>query len=400
MPSACSTSGTPIAATARPRSSRRGARRRCQAGASRPTTAPAAISPAPPAGRTSHVRSASGRPLDGETVDRRPREGSASSSRTPSSTTSSSCAPTARRSTTSASSSTTSTCASPTSSAATITSPTRRGRSCSTRRSARRCPRFAHVPLILGAGQGPALEAPRRHVGASRIATRATCPTRWSTTSPVSAGRTAIRRSSRRAELIEHFSLENVGKSAAVFNLEKLAVGELPVPEGDTRRQSWPTASARSSAAGGLARARGRGVARARSRARCASARRRWSSWPSSLRFYVIDDDRRSTPRRREASAAARSRRRSTTWRSVSSALAAWDATTDRSGLSRRRIAAHGITLGKLAQPVRVAVTGGTASPGIFEVLDVLGRERTLARLRAALARLASASEPAVALTP
>ena len=45
-------------------------------------------------------------------------------------------------------------------------------------------------------------------------------------------------------------------------------------------------------------------------------------------------------------------------------------------------LAAHDSKLGKLAQPVRVAVTGGTASPGIFEVLEVLGRERTLARAR------------------
>ena len=50
-------------------------------------------------------------------------------------------------------------------------------------------------------------------------------------------------------------------------------------------------------------------------------------------------------------------------------------------------LAAHDLKLGKLAQPVRVAVTGGTASPGIFEVLDVLGRERTIARLDRALAR-------------
>ncbi len=42
--------------------------------------------------------------------------------------------------------------------------------------------------------------------------------------------------------------------------------------------------------------------------------------------------------------------------------------------------------LGRIAQPVRVALTGGTVSPGIFEVLDVLGRERTLARLRRAVA--------------
>jgi glutamyl-tRNA synthetase len=44
-----------------------------------------------------------------------------------------------------------------------------------------------------------------------------------------------------------------------------------------------------------------------------------------------------------------------------------------------------GLKLGKLAQPVRVAVTGSAASPGIYETLEVVGRERTLARLRAAI---------------
>jgi glutamyl-tRNA synthetase len=43
------------------------------------------------------------------------------------------------------------------------------------------------------------------------------------------------------------------------------------------------------------------------------------------------------------------------------------------------------IKLGKLAQPVRVAVTGGTVSPGIFDVLEVMGREKTLKRIEAAL---------------
>ena len=37
--------------------------------------------------------------------------------------------------------------------------------------------------------------------------------------------------------------------------------------------------------------------------------------------------------------------------------------------------------LGQLAQPVRVALTGGSVSPGIYEVIAVLGRERTLTRL-------------------
>jgi glutamyl-tRNA synthetase len=41
--------------------------------------------------------------------------------------------------------------------------------------------------------------------------------------------------------------------------------------------------------------------------------------------------------------------------------------------------------MGKLAQPVRVALTGRTASPGIFEVMVLLGCSRTLERLRKAI---------------
>jgi len=47
----------------------------------------------------------------------------------------------------------------------------------------------------------------------------------------------------------------------------------------------------------------------------------------------------------------------------------------------------QGMKMGQLAQPVRVALTGRTASPGLFDVMDVLGRDRTLARLKKGLAR-------------
>jgi glutamyl-tRNA synthetase len=47
-----------------------------------------------------------------------------------------------------------------------------------------------------------------------------------------------------------------------------------------------------------------------------------------------------------------------------------------------------GLGLGKLAQPVRVAVTGTTVSPPLFETLVLLGREESLARLDAALRRI------------
>jgi glutamyl-tRNA synthetase len=48
----------------------------------------------------------------------------------------------------------------------------------------------------------------------------------------------------------------------------------------------------------------------------------------------------------------------------------------------------RGIKLGKAQAPVRVAVTGRSIGLPLFESLEVLGRERTLGRLRAALARI------------
>jgi glutamyl-tRNA synthetase len=45
---------------------------------------------------------------------------------------------------------------------------------------------------------------------------------------------------------------------------------------------------------------------------------------------------------------------------------------------------------GKIFQPLRVALTGLGVSPGIFDVLLMLGRERSLARISAAVTRLAA----------
>ena len=46
----------------------------------------------------------------------------------------------------------------------------------------------------------------------------------------------------------------------------------------------------------------------------------------------------------------------------------------------------RGLGLGKIAQPVRVALTGGTASPGMYDVIQILGKQETLKRLDDALA--------------
>jgi glutamyl-tRNA synthetase len=43
---------------------------------------------------------------------------------------------------------------------------------------------------------------------------------------------------------------------------------------------------------------------------------------------------------------------------------------------------AKGLKLGKIAQPLRAALTGRTISPGIFEVMVLIGREESMARLQ------------------
>ncbi len=53
---------------------------------------------------------------------------------------------------------------------------------------------------------------------------------------------------------------------------------------------------------------------------------------------------------------------------------------------------AAGLKLGKVAQPLRVAVSGGPVSPPIDVTLELLGRERTLARIDRALAHIGAAA--------
>jgi glutamyl-tRNA synthetase len=61
-------------------------------------------------------------------------------------------------------------------------------------------------------------------------------------------------------------------------------------------------------------------------------------------------------------------------------ALANWDSES-LEGAIREVAEGAGVKLGKLAQPLRAALTGRTTSPGIFDVLALLGRHESLARI-------------------
>jgi glutamyl-tRNA synthetase len=79
--------------------------------------------------------------------------------------------------------------------------------------------------------------------------------------------------------------------------------------------------------------------------------------------------------------------------RAALAALDAWEAGVMEPAL-RAEAERQGVGAGKLFQPLRLALTGVTATPGMFEVLELLGRERSLARIDAARARIAAEGAP------
>jgi glutamyl-tRNA synthetase len=64
----------------------------------------------------------------------------------------------------------------------------------------------------------------------------------------------------------------------------------------------------------------------------------------------------------------------------------AWN-TGEVEAILRGVVEEHGVKPKEIFQPIRVALTGTTVSPGIFESVAALGRDETLARLDKALQR-------------
>jgi len=98
-----------------------------------------------------------------------------------------------------------------------------------------------------------------------------------------------------------------------------------------------------------------------------------------------VSDDVRYDPQAAAKFLGETERRHIDAARAELEAVDPWEVATIEAAF-HRVIERAGLKLGKLAQPVRVALTGGTVSPGIFEVCTLLGKERTLARLAAATA--------------
>jgi glutamyl-tRNA synthetase len=249
-------------------------------------------------------------------------------------------------------------------------------------------PQFAHVPLILGLDRA---RLSKRHGATSVLAYRddgylPAALNNYLVRLGWSHGDQEI---FTHAELIEKFSLEHVGSSAGVFNPEKLewvnAQHLKAVAPAELATLVKPFISARGWPVPGDDAWLARAAATLQERAKTLV------ELVDQAAFYLRDDIAIAP----EAAAKHLSKANPAALRDLREALAAlpeWTAAGIQQAFEAV-LARHQLGLGKIAQPVRVALTGGTVSPGIFEVADVLGRERTLARLDRTLPLLGPASE-------
>jgi glutamyl-tRNA synthetase len=241
-------------------------------------------------------------------------------------------------------------------------------------------PQFAHVPLILGLDKS---RLSKRHGATSVMAYKEMgyfpeALVNYLVRLGWSHGDQEI---FSREELIEKFGLDEVGKSAGVFNPEKLLWVNFhymkTLPLSRLAKEVIPFIEAE-----GYPMPQDRAwlekmIATLRERANTLA------ELVKSARFYLSDEIKIDEK-------AAKKFLTGENYEPLIKLTRKLEVMDDFSEPAIERVFAEvvqerGLPLGKLAQPVRVALTGSTASPGIYEVIAVLGKERTLKRLRQAL---------------
>jgi glutamyl-tRNA synthetase len=239
-------------------------------------------------------------------------------------------------------------------------------------------PRFAHLPLILGLSKrlrSAGIESYREQGYLSEAVVNYIARLGWSHGDeeifPV-------------ARLVELFTLEGVNRSEGALNIEKM----------EWINQQHIIASSPARLAGLVPPF----LARANLDVRpddprlpgaCGTVRQRAKTLvelAGKLRFYFIDDETvEYEPQAQAKFLGDDSRKLLGEVAAVVEPIEPWtrEALEAAVGAFCERA---GVKLGGIAQPARVAFTGGGVGPGLFEMMEVLGRASTLARLRRAAA--------------
>ncbi|PID73578.1 MAG: glutamate--tRNA ligase [Desulfobacterales bacterium] len=182
-----------------------------------------------------------------------------------------------------------------------------------------------------------------------------------------------------RGELVEHFSMENFGKSAGIFDMEKLkALNAEHIRAADDARLRdlvRPFLEAEGIEAEDEAYL-DQVLSTLRERARTLV------EMAKGARFYYREMEYEEKAARKNLKAGALA-----PLKALAAELEQLETFEEKAleGAFLAVMESLEIKLGKIAQPLRVALTGASASPGIFEILAILGKETALRRLRRAI---------------
>jgi glutamyl-tRNA synthetase len=176
-------------------------------------------------------------------------------------------------------------------------------------------------------------------------------------------------------ELVKVFDLKHVGQTAGVFNPDKMAWVNhewlKKLPDEELAKRALPHFRAAGLPAEDDAKLRHV----------CAVARERASTLAEYARqFRYFYEPPKLDPKAKEKFLTAETKPVLETIRAGIAAMPALE-TAALEKLFHGEAEKRGVGLGKVAQPVRVALTGGTASPGMYDVVQILGKEETLRRI-------------------
>ncbi|GLI52345.1 glutamate--tRNA ligase [Thermodesulfovibrio yellowstonii] len=241
-------------------------------------------------------------------------------------------------------------------------------------------PEFAHIPMILGTDRA---RLSKRHGATSVLSYRdegylSDALVNFLARLGWSYGDKEI---FTREELIKYFNLGQVGKANAIFNAEKLLwlnseyikltpeekllelvkpflIKEGYLKEDETLDKDWACRAIKSL------------------KERC----RTLKELAHAMRYYILDYID-IEPKAKEKYINAET---IPILREVTEKLAVLEEFTQEriEKIFMDMVNEKGLKLGQVAQPVRVVMTGSTVSPGIYEVLEIVGKEKTLKRLR------------------
>jgi len=182
-----------------------------------------------------------------------------------------------------------------------------------------------------------------------------------------------------RAELIEKFSLEHIGKSAGVFDMDKLlslnADHIKATPPRALTPHLLPFLKSR-----GYAAEEGHYLDQviltlnARSKTLDEMAEAAWFYYENTVSYDPAAADKFMKTESIEPLTLLVQKMETATDFTITAIEAIFLSVMETTGLK----------LGKIAQPVRVALTGKTARPGIFEIMEILGKDHVIARLKQA----------------